>query len=471
MLWINLQTTFLRAPEFAAARPTERATWLCLLGHCCEQENGGRMPGARAWDDRRWRQLGVTRREVLSCRLLLRADGDDLVVRFYPLDKQQEVQRLRAMGAATARHPDAGDAFSKRRWSPPAARSDFLPPPAPAPTAATIDPPPSTRPPPSTIIDAASTADSTAPSAPSARAPTSAIIAAASAADPTAPSAHPSASTITDAAAHAADPLAPHSPAFRQLTRAGARHTATTGDEWRRVVDRFGLDRVCALVAALPTARDRWPGRVEDALEQQDADRQRAADDHTLDTLLAHVDTLIARDGWLTCRERVGFPPATVTTPDDLRTVFRHNRAAARLLLSRSLAEGSSADGRTADRASGSANPRHRRTDGSVASVPSASGSSAHDGSAPLPSDPPPTRSHRPPAPAPTTAPGLLPGTAADLRSAARRGTPAHGRQPGKRPTTALRHQPPRRAPATPNAAASPTGTTANPRRAALPAR
>ncbi|MBA3684170.1 MAG: hypothetical protein H0W72_02900 [Planctomycetes bacterium] len=97
MDWINLHVSVLDSPEFIGAEPEHRATWLCLLRYCVGQENGGVISVCSAWGDRRWQQqCRVTLKEVRQKSDLWEWIEDKLVVRFYPLDKQREVQRLRA---------------------------------------------------------------------------------------------------------------------------------------------------------------------------------------------------------------------------------------------------------------------------------------------------------------------------------------------------------------------------------------
>lgn len=99
MIYLNLKTSTLRAPEYIGSEPTGRATWLNLLCYCCEQENGGRIEGCAGWKDRQWQQTcGVTLAEVREDCLLWEWRGDDLAVAFYPADKQAEVQAKREAG-------------------------------------------------------------------------------------------------------------------------------------------------------------------------------------------------------------------------------------------------------------------------------------------------------------------------------------------------------------------------------------
>jgi hypothetical protein len=96
MDWLNLHTSTLDSPEFVGSSPVERSTWLCLLRFCIGQENSGRIVGGRTWKDRQWQQLArVTLREVsVSCGLW-KWDGDDLIVGFYPGEKENEVKTRR----------------------------------------------------------------------------------------------------------------------------------------------------------------------------------------------------------------------------------------------------------------------------------------------------------------------------------------------------------------------------------------
>jgi hypothetical protein len=104
MNWLNLNITVLDSEEFLGAEPVQRATWLCLLRYCIGQENGGRIKGAMPWTDRKWQQVvRVTAEEVAAGCDLWSWDGEDLVVRFYPNDKEHEVQTNRANGSKGGR--------------------------------------------------------------------------------------------------------------------------------------------------------------------------------------------------------------------------------------------------------------------------------------------------------------------------------------------------------------------------------
>jgi hypothetical protein len=99
MIYLNLKTSTLRAPEYIGSEPTQRGTWLNLLCYCCEQENGGTIEGCAGWKDRQWQQTaGVTLAEVREECDLWQWDGEALVVTFYPSDKEAEVQSRREAG-------------------------------------------------------------------------------------------------------------------------------------------------------------------------------------------------------------------------------------------------------------------------------------------------------------------------------------------------------------------------------------
>lgn len=105
MIYLNLRTADLRAPEYLACEPISRATWLNVLAYCCEQENGGVLEGAARWGTRQWQQTcGVTREEVHTAAPLLTVQGDNVIVWNFPMDKQVEVQAKREQARSAARH-------------------------------------------------------------------------------------------------------------------------------------------------------------------------------------------------------------------------------------------------------------------------------------------------------------------------------------------------------------------------------
>jgi len=96
MEWLNIHASILDSEAFVGCEPVARATWLCLLRYCVSQENGGRITDCREWGDRRWQQtVRVTLPEVMQECPLWKWDGADLVVAFYPSDKEKEIQAKR----------------------------------------------------------------------------------------------------------------------------------------------------------------------------------------------------------------------------------------------------------------------------------------------------------------------------------------------------------------------------------------
>lgn len=103
MEWLNIRTSTLHSPEYIGSGPCERATWFNVSMWCAQQENSGRIKGARAWKDRQWQQTcGVSKREVDNAKILLPWVGDDLTVWNYPIAKQEEVLAKREAGKVTA---------------------------------------------------------------------------------------------------------------------------------------------------------------------------------------------------------------------------------------------------------------------------------------------------------------------------------------------------------------------------------
>ena len=99
MNWINIQTITLRSPQFIGSDPIARGTWLSVLGHCYEQENGGIINDCASWKDRQWQQIcGVTLEEINGAGLLMQWSGGNLIVSFYPTDMEEEIKRKRQAG-------------------------------------------------------------------------------------------------------------------------------------------------------------------------------------------------------------------------------------------------------------------------------------------------------------------------------------------------------------------------------------
>lgn len=101
MIWLNIEVSTLHSLEFIGSEPVNRATWLCLFGYCCAQENGGVIKDCRQWKSRLWEQTcGVTQDEVHSESMLWTWEGNDLRVWKYPSAREAEIRAKRAGGYA-----------------------------------------------------------------------------------------------------------------------------------------------------------------------------------------------------------------------------------------------------------------------------------------------------------------------------------------------------------------------------------
>lgn len=106
MDWLNIHRSTLAAEQFLGCEPVQRATWLCLMAYCADQENGGRIEGASEWGDRKWQQVvRVTKSEVSESCPLWSWDGGAVVVWAYPAEKEAEVRRNRENGGKGGRPP------------------------------------------------------------------------------------------------------------------------------------------------------------------------------------------------------------------------------------------------------------------------------------------------------------------------------------------------------------------------------
>ena len=116
MNWLNLQTSVIRSPEYVGCDPIQRATWLNLIIYCAEQENGGVIPSAASWKDRRWQQTcGVTKDEVGDQCELWSFDGENLNLWGYPTEKEEEIQKMRESGARGGKKRAENAAKSKEK--------------------------------------------------------------------------------------------------------------------------------------------------------------------------------------------------------------------------------------------------------------------------------------------------------------------------------------------------------------------
>ncbi len=101
MDWLNLHTSVLDSPECLRCDPVRRATWIWLLRYCIGQENGGLIEDCRDWGDTTWQQLCRVRLEEVDTKSALWTwEVNNLRVKHYPLEKEQEVKRNRLHGKA-----------------------------------------------------------------------------------------------------------------------------------------------------------------------------------------------------------------------------------------------------------------------------------------------------------------------------------------------------------------------------------
>lgn len=103
MQYVSVPVSVLNSTEFVGSEPVQRATWLCLVGFCCDQENGGVIEDCRSWTDRKWQQIAhVTKAEVSQASDLWRFDGENLEVFAFPVTVQTKLQEKRLHGHAAA---------------------------------------------------------------------------------------------------------------------------------------------------------------------------------------------------------------------------------------------------------------------------------------------------------------------------------------------------------------------------------
>lgn len=103
MEWLNIHTSTIDSPEVGAAEPQDIGTWLKLLRYCAGQENGGRIRGAKEWPERLWLfGVKVTAADVQRECDLWTWQGADLLVEFYPKQKESEVRAKRKGGTKGA---------------------------------------------------------------------------------------------------------------------------------------------------------------------------------------------------------------------------------------------------------------------------------------------------------------------------------------------------------------------------------
>jgi hypothetical protein len=103
MEYLKLQRGFRESDAWMAADVAARGAWTSVAGFCADEENAGRIVGARAWNDRLWLlRAGCSAAEVEHAvgAKLAAWDGDDLVVAGYDLIGEQHYQARRGTARA-----------------------------------------------------------------------------------------------------------------------------------------------------------------------------------------------------------------------------------------------------------------------------------------------------------------------------------------------------------------------------------
>ncbi len=105
MEYSKIQMKFTRNPTFRSADPAARGVWVSLNSYCATEENGGRIVGCKAWNDRKWMVCAdATGAEVQAtvAAELAAWDGDDLVVFGYDIVGEQQHSAARVANKARA---------------------------------------------------------------------------------------------------------------------------------------------------------------------------------------------------------------------------------------------------------------------------------------------------------------------------------------------------------------------------------
>lgn len=108
MRFFPVECASVTGTDFSCATFEQQGQWLNLMTYCANQENGGRIEGATELPEVFFqRSLAMRKEEFESECLLWTWDGQDLVVKFYPLQNQEKCQTLRENGREGGVQPGA----------------------------------------------------------------------------------------------------------------------------------------------------------------------------------------------------------------------------------------------------------------------------------------------------------------------------------------------------------------------------
>ncbi len=99
MRFFPVECATVTGTDFSCATFEQQGQWLTLMTYCTIQENGGRIKGAAELPEVFFQRSLAMRKEELEAECPLWIwDGQDLVVKFYPLQNQEKCQTLRESG-------------------------------------------------------------------------------------------------------------------------------------------------------------------------------------------------------------------------------------------------------------------------------------------------------------------------------------------------------------------------------------
>jgi hypothetical protein len=230
MDYAKLQLVHTRSAAWRVATMTARGAAVSVLAYCADQENGGRIEGARAWERGVWREImGVKASEIevaVACGLLA-WEGNDLVCTLWDHKGFNALKVKRANGPHGAKggpYGTLGAKYGPLGGRPRAASGDEEPP--------QHNPP--SEPPPSPV--------QSSPAQPS----------------PERESARP----------READrwPYEQGLPWAQTLVRAGCKIGRNNWPRWKALADQHGADVLAGAAQGLPET-ERWDDRVAEAMQ------------------------------------------------------------------------------------------------------------------------------------------------------------------------------------------------------------